>query len=96
MLLASRDHRKTCSIPYTIACGCSDTPLKPALPKWTGFFALFSFPRELRDLIYYHSVYRPRGLHYTAHVSRDRKFWYKKDRSTSISPSSPFPLTKTY
>jgi hypothetical protein len=94
ILLASRDHSKKSTIRYTTYRGGPDTPLKPSPPRWTGSFALFSFPRELRDLIYYHAVYRPRGLHYTAHVSRDWRFWYSKDRSEDISmlhPSIPAP-----
>lgn len=35
-----------------------------AYPTWTGAFELFSFPRELRDRIYYHYLYRPNGVKY--------------------------------
>jgi hypothetical protein len=43
------------------------TPYKappPLLPKWTGSFALLSFPREIRDTIYFHYVFRYRGIMY--------------------------------
>ncbi|KAF2004563.1 hypothetical protein P154DRAFT_616752 [Amniculicola lignicola CBS 123094] len=31
-------------------------------PTWTGSFSILSFPRELRDQIYYHVLYRPRPV----------------------------------
>jgi hypothetical protein len=31
-------------------------------PTWNGFFALLSFPREIRDLTYFHYLYRPQGI----------------------------------
>lgn len=41
------------------------TPPAPIIrPKWTGAFHLFSFPRELRDRIYFHHLYRPKGVVY--------------------------------
>jgi hypothetical protein len=36
----------------------------PLLPEWTGSFKLLSFPREIRDTIYFHYVFRYRGLRY--------------------------------
>lgn len=40
---------------------------KPSiLPKWTGSFTLLAFPRELRDKIYFHYVYRPEGVVYVS------------------------------
>ncbi|PSN70842.1 hypothetical protein BS50DRAFT_268754 [Corynespora cassiicola Philippines] len=33
-------------------------------PKWTGTFRLYDFPRELRDAIYFHLLFRPRGITY--------------------------------
>jgi hypothetical protein len=38
----------------------------PILPKWTGSFTLLSFPRELRDKIYFHYIYRPKGIVYVS------------------------------
>lgn len=34
----------------------------PLKPTWTGSFSLLSFPRELRDRIYFYAVYRPKGV----------------------------------
>jgi hypothetical protein len=89
MLLTTKSTNTKSNIPYTTYRGCPDTPLKPSPPKWTGAFKLFDFPRELRDLIYYHAVYRPKGLHHTAHVSRDWQFRYNKDKSEDISKFCP-------
>jgi hypothetical protein len=36
----------------------------PLLPKWTGSFKLLSFPREIRDTIYFHYVFRYKGITY--------------------------------
>jgi hypothetical protein len=48
--------------------------MTPILPKWTGTFALFSFPRELRDRIYYHYLYRPKGILYAkGYLFRERR-----------------------
>jgi hypothetical protein len=33
--------------------------------KWAGTFSLFSFPREIRDEIYYHYLYRPHSIYYS-------------------------------
>jgi hypothetical protein len=85
ILLATKSNKKTAAAPYTTYRGCSDGRLKPGLPKWTGAFKLFDFPRELRDRIYYYAVYRPRGLHYTAHVQRDYFFWSGKKNSVDIA-----------
>ncbi|KAF2684046.1 hypothetical protein K458DRAFT_389264 [Lentithecium fluviatile CBS 122367] len=38
-----------------------DNP-KPFYPRWNGSFALLSFPRELRDNIYFQYLYRPKSL----------------------------------
>jgi SAM-dependent methyltransferase len=58
---------------YSVARGCPDTlpPKEQVLPKWTGAFKLFDFPRELRDRIYYYVVYVPGGIHYTTHTNAD-------------------------
>jgi hypothetical protein len=61
ILLATKSSTKTPIVPYTTYHGCSDTITKPCLPKWTGAFKLFDFPRELRDRIYHYAVHRPRG-----------------------------------
>jgi len=37
--------------------------------KWTGAFELFAFPRELRDRIYFHYLYRPKGVKYRRNTS---------------------------
>ena len=52
-----------------------DKPTKPASAaaprhvhtenKWTGTFSLFSFPREIRDEIYYHYLYRTKSAYYS-------------------------------
>ncbi len=39
-------------------------PEPPVIYKWTGTFELFSFPRELRDRIYFHYLHRPKGVRY--------------------------------
>jgi len=51
------------------------TPAKkpPIMPKWTGSFALLAFPRELRDRIYFHHVYRPEGVKYVSLSYTSRK-----------------------
>jgi hypothetical protein len=49
-------------------------PSPPILPRWTGSFALSSFPRELRDRIYYHYLYRPSGVVYRCSTSRTTPF----------------------
>ncbi|KAH3970603.1 hypothetical protein HBH51_114800 [Parastagonospora nodorum] len=48
------------------------TPAKkpPILPKWTGSFTLLAFPRELRDKIYYHYIYRPEGVLFRRNTAR--------------------------
>ncbi|KAB2104888.1 hypothetical protein AG0111_0g6501 [Alternaria gaisen] len=58
---------------YTIARGCPDKipPKEQVLPKWTGAFKLFDFPRELRDRIYHYVVHIPGGVHYTTQTKRD-------------------------
>jgi hypothetical protein len=85
LLLLTRTTKPPSNIPYTTYRGCPDTPPKPSLPKWTGAFALFDFPRELRNLIYHHAVSRPKGIHYTAHMHGDQYFWYNKDPSLDIA-----------
>jgi hypothetical protein len=85
LLLLTRSTQPPNTIPYTTYRGCPDIPPKPRPPKWTGPFALFDFPRELRDLIYHHAVSRPKGLHHTAHVNNDQYFWYNKDSSLDIA-----------
>ena len=42
--------------------------------KWTGTFALFSFPRELRDQIYFWYLLRPGPIPYTRHTTRSFPF----------------------
>lgn len=37
-------------------------------PRWTGSFELLCFPREMRDRIYFHYLYRPAGIMF------DRRF----------------------
>ncbi|KAF2821080.1 hypothetical protein CC86DRAFT_251967, partial [Ophiobolus disseminans] len=60
-ILLSRKDRKDSTTTTT------PTPL---VYKWTGAFELFSFPRELRDNIYYHYLYRPNGVKYRRATSR--------------------------
>ncbi|KAH8723594.1 hypothetical protein GQ44DRAFT_709758 [Phaeosphaeriaceae sp. PMI808] len=55
----------------------------PPIPyKWTGSFALFSFPRELRDRIYYYCLYRPKGIQYRRH-RRNGRFPFE-DKSENL------------
>ncbi|KAH7084160.1 hypothetical protein FB567DRAFT_446131 [Paraphoma chrysanthemicola] len=54
------------------------------LPRWNGAFDLFSFPRELRDRIYYHYVYRPKGVHYHRTTTRSFPFMDYPDDITSL------------
>ena len=49
-------------------------PAPPILPKWTGAFALSSFPRELRDRIYYHYLFRPSDIIYRCSTSRTKLY----------------------
>jgi hypothetical protein len=56
-ILAARKDRKTSKHTDASTTGSS-------YPSWTGAFELFSFPRELRDRIYYHFLYRPKGIKY--------------------------------
>jgi hypothetical protein len=59
-------------------------PERPALPKWTGAFELFSFPRELRDRIYYHYLYRPKGVLYNRKTTRSFPFTDHPEDITSL------------
>ena len=47
--------------------------------KWTGAFELFSFPRELRDRIYYHYLYRPEGIGWLRNSTRTWPFEHSED-----------------
>jgi len=64
---------------YIVGRGCSGRGIPPwsldrvQLPKWTGAFKLFDFPRELRDRIFHYVVYRPEGIYYNAHRNPDLK-----------------------
>jgi hypothetical protein len=55
-------------------------PAKPAKctpdPTRTGTFPFFSFPRELRDRIYFHYLYRPEGVVYRRQTANS--FLYDK------------------
>ena len=64
------------STPNYATRGCSDTLTQPERPRWTGAFKLFDFPQELRDEIYFHVLYRPWGVYYSAHG--DKNFWEYK------------------
>lgn len=52
--------------------------------QWTGVFDLFAFPRELRDRIYYHYVYRPQGLIYRRNTDRRFPFDDHPEEVTSL------------
>jgi hypothetical protein len=56
----------------------------PILPKWTDNFDLVSFPREIRDTIYYHYLYRYRGIQYQHCASHP--ILQNLDRSDNILP----------
>jgi hypothetical protein len=61
----------------------------PILPKWTGTFALFSFPRELRDRIYYHYLYRPKGILYAkGYLFRERRIAPRPPNKTNPHKSN--------
>jgi hypothetical protein len=59
-------------------------PKPPIMPKWTGSFALFSFPRELRDKIYYHYLYRPDSILYQRNPTRADVFDDRPEEITSL------------
>jgi hypothetical protein len=48
----------------------SNTLSASTYPKWTGSFELLCFPRELRDKIYFHYLYRPAGIEFDRHSKR--------------------------
>jgi hypothetical protein len=62
-------------------------PAKPAKcspdPNRTGTFPFFSFPRELRDKIYFHYLYRPEGVVYRRKTANS--FLYDKPSELIIS-----------
>ncbi|KAH9871048.1 hypothetical protein J1614_006622 [Plenodomus biglobosus] len=79
-LLLARKHKCTCltqhrKLPFIPSHGCPDTlPLhEPIKPQWTGAFQLFSFPRELREKIFFHYLHRPQGYTW-ARYSAPRHF----------------------
>ncbi|RAR11827.1 hypothetical protein DDE83_004425 [Stemphylium lycopersici] len=83
LLLARRSENDTTSsmscptsTPNHLARVCPDTLTQPERPRWTGALRLFDFPQELRDEIYFHVLYRPWRVHYTAHG--DKNFWEYK------------------
>jgi hypothetical protein len=59
-------------------------PKAPIMPKWTGSFALFSFPRELRDKIYYHYLYHPHSILYRRNATRAYLFDDNPEEITSL------------
>ncbi|KAH7071876.1 hypothetical protein BKA63DRAFT_417717 [Paraphoma chrysanthemicola] len=67
--------RRTLAVP---------APAPEELPKWNGAFDLFSFPRELRDRIYYHYLYRPKGVHYHRKTTRSFPFMEHPEDITSL------------
>ncbi|OAL03067.1 hypothetical protein IQ06DRAFT_375714 [Phaeosphaeriaceae sp. SRC1lsM3a] len=74
-LLLNRRNRNPISDQASSLGICSDHSANKAsetiVPHWTGSFDLFAFPRELRDRIYYHYLYRP-SLVYRRNT--DRRF----------------------
>jgi hypothetical protein len=67
---------------------CSMAPKRPApktilVPEQTSFFALFCFPRELRDKIYFHYLHRPQGITYYSCAIRPSR---RSEHSDSLTP----------
>lgn len=67
LLQARKQH---CSV---LGRHCADTQKVPK-PQWTGALELFSFPRELRDKIYFFYLYRPSGFLWSRCTKRSFPF----------------------
>ncbi|KAF2034241.1 hypothetical protein EK21DRAFT_57040 [Setomelanomma holmii] len=71
--------------PYTVTYEYIPAlPSSPPLPKWTGSFALFAFPRELRDRIYFYYLHRPKGVIYHRKTHRNFPFTDHSEDITSL------------
>jgi hypothetical protein len=66
-------------------------PAKPAKRNpesyRTGTFPFFSFPRELRDRIYFHYLYRPKGVVYRRKTANDFLYDKPSDKPSELMTS---------
>jgi hypothetical protein len=58
----------------------------PIYPRWTGSFDILSFPRELRDNIYFHYLYRNKALIWRRRPNNGHEY---RDRLGHIAVYSP-------
>ncbi|KAH7371347.1 hypothetical protein BKA66DRAFT_370228, partial [Pyrenochaeta sp. MPI-SDFR-AT-0127] len=60
---------------------------EPIVYKWTGCFDILSFPRELRDRIYYYCLYRPDGIVYNRNTVRTFPFDHPENMTALFQTS---------
>ncbi|KAF2801002.1 hypothetical protein K505DRAFT_369892 [Melanomma pulvis-pyrius CBS 109.77] len=63
-------------------------PTPKTIPRWTGSFRLFDFPREMRDRIYHYALHSPSGVVYRRSRAHTRTWPFEDTPRTQLFLSS--------